>query len=362
MASLLNVLLRELQESGPITLDAFMRRALTDPTYGYYIQRQPLGQASPHGGDFTTAPEISQMFGELLGAWCADLWQRMGAPSAFKLVELGPGRGTLMADMLRAAHVLPAFQDAVKVHFVEISPTLRALQAEKVPTAIWHDTLDEVPASPDEAMIFIANEFFDALPIKQFRKTDSGWDEVMVGCADQKLTYLERAAPKTPFPAQQAVPETATGEIIEACPEAAPILETLARKLAVAGGAALIIDYGYAAPAIGDSFQALYQHKYADTLAAPGQADLTAHVNFDYLRALATAQGLTPTPIAQQGGFLAALGLDMRAQALAQASPARQGQILAERDRLAAADQMGHLFKVLGVRSAACPELVGFET
>ena len=184
----------------------------------------------------------------------------------------------------------------------------------------------------------------------------------MVGCADDKLSYLERAASAAPFPAQQRLPETAIGEIIEACPDAAPILDTLASKLAHAGGAALIIDYGYAAPAIGDSFQALHQHHYADPLADPGQADLTAHVNFDYLRALAKAHGLGATPIAQQGGFLAALGLDMRAQTLAQASPTRQAQILAERDRLTAADQMGHLFKVLGVRGPNCPELAGFAS
>lgn len=360
MTSLLNVLLKELQETGPISLDTFMRRALTDPTYGYYIQRQPLGQASPNGGDFTTAPEISQMFGELLGAWCADLWHRLGAPNSFQLVELGPGRGTLMADILRAAQVLPAFNLAVQVHFVEISPTLRALQAQKVPTASWHDTIDDIPASADQPMIIVANEFFDALPVKQYRKTNMGWDEIMVGRVDDKLAYLERAASATPFPVQQALPEVDTGDIIEACPDAAPIINTLAEKLAQAGGAALIIDYGYAAPAIGDSFQALHQHHYADPLADPGQADLTAHVNFDYLRALANTQGLATTPIAQQGDFLAALGLDMRAQALAQASPARQAQILAERDRLAAADQMGHLFKVLGLRSPNCPDLAGF--
>jgi NADH dehydrogenase [ubiquinone] 1 alpha subcomplex assembly factor 7 len=358
--SLFHVLQKELQESGPITLQAYMRRALTDPTYGYYIQRQPLGSAGVNGGDFTTAPEISQMFGELLGAWCADLWHRMDSPAELRLVELGPGRGTLMADILRAASVLPAFSQAVEVHFVEISPTLRALQAEKVPDAHWHDDLAALPASQGQPMIVLANEFFDALPIQQFRKTDSGWDEMMVAEAAEALVFTERACDTAPFSPLQRLPEVETGDIVEVCPDAEQVMRLLADKLTIAGGAALIIDYGYSAPSVGDSFQALHRHTYTDPLANPGEADLTAHVNFSYLRDAATTSGLAGTQIVQQGAFLQALGLDVRAQALCASSPDRQRQILAERDRLAAADQMGHLFKVLGLASASCPPLAGF--
>ncbi len=358
MSALRDQLICELETSGPIMLEAFMARALTDPTYGYYVHRQPFGRAAPSGGDFTTAPEISQMFGELIGAWCADLWHRMGQPDPFCLAELGPGRGTLMADVMRAASVLPAFSKAAEVHLVEISPSLRQKQKEKVPNAQWHDDISTLPDLP---MIVLANEFFDALPIQQFRRAENGWSPIMVDQCDGALCFVDGAPIAEADLPQQALPLAQIGEIIETCAAANQVMTDLAKQLAKRGGAALIIDYGYRQAAAGDSFQALQQHQFVDPLDAPGEADLTAHVNFEQLQKIAQECGLTSPPICQQGGFLRALGLDLRAQSLMQSAPDKAGQIAAERDRLAAPDQMGNLFKVLAVASPDCPPLAGFD-
>jgi len=356
MSALRDQLIDELATSGPMMLEAFMARALTDPTHGYYVQRQPFGRAAENGGDFTTAPEISQMFGELIGAWCADLWHRMGQPEAFCLAELGPGRGTLMADVLRAASVLPAFTKAAEVHLVEISPSLRQLQKQKLPHAHWHDDVSTLPALP---MIVLANEFFDALPIQQYRKAESGWLPIMVDQRDGALCFVDGAPLAAAELPSQALPMAQIGDIVETCAAANQVMTDLADHLARCGGVALIIDYGYAQAAAGDSFQALQKHQFVDPLAAPGMADLTAHVNFEQLQKIAIQCGLTSPPICQQGGFLTALGLDIRAQSLIQSAPEKAGQIAAERDRLAAPDQMGHLFKVLAVASQDCPPLAG---
>jgi NADH dehydrogenase [ubiquinone] 1 alpha subcomplex assembly factor 7 len=357
MSALRDQLIDELAQSGPMTLEAFMARALTDATHGYYVQRQPFGRAAPNGGDFTTAPEISQMFGELIGAWCADLWHRMGQPEAFCLAELGPGRGTLMADVMRAASVIPGFTKTVQVHFVEISPTLRQLQKEKLPNAHWHDDISTLPERP---MIVLANEFFDALPIQQYRKDKNGWLPIMVDQREGALCFIDGAPLTEAELPTQALPSAQIGDIVETCAAANHVMMRLSKQLATHGGAALIIDYGYAEAAAGDSFQALQKHRFVDPLAAPGMADLTAHVNFAQLQKLATQCGLTSPPICQQGAFLTALGLDIRAQSLIQSAPEKAGQIAAERDRLAAPDQMGHLFKVLAVANQDCPPLAGF--
>lgn len=364
MSDLKSILLKEIAAHGPISLAAYMRRALTDPTHGYYMQRRPFGAADQDGGDFITAPEVSQIFGELLGAWMADLWQRMGAPTTINLVELGPGRGTLMADMLRAASVLPAFTEAAKVHFVEVSPTLRALQKQAVPQAHFHDDVTTLPPGPS---LIVGNEFFDALPVHQFRRIgdnrDDHWCEVHVTAQDNSLAYIDRAVDGVPFSAALAAclpAPIADGAIVESSPDSEAVMAHLATHIAKHGGAALLIDYGHGEPACGDSFQALEKHKYTDPLAAPGMADLTAHVNFPLLAHIADKAGLRLAPIARQGPFLEALGLNIRAQQLMQASPGREQQINEERLRLAAPQHMGHLFKVLGVAHKDMPPLAGF--
>ena len=362
MSALKTILLQEIAESGPISLAAYMQRALTDPMHGYYMQRRPFGAPDEDGGDFITAPEVSQMFGELLGAWLADLWDRMGRPAPFCLVELGPGRGTLMADMLRAASVLPDFSAAAQVHFVEVSPALRMAQKQAIPHAQWHD---DISTLPDMACLIVANEFFDALPIHQFKKTEKGWAEIYVAAAQDELVFKERACDDRFLSdaLSACLPhDMKTGDIVEACPFGETIMAALGAHIAKHKGAALMIDYGHSAPACGDSFQALAKHKYVDPLNAPGMADLTAHVNFPVLAHIAQTQGLNAATITEQGPFLESLGLNIRAQQLMQASPTREKQINDERLRLAAPQHMGTLFKVLGVAHKDMPPLAGMQT
>ena len=361
MSKLKARLAAHIKANGPLSLADYMDAALSDPEEGYYMRRAPFGAPHDGGGDFTTAPEISQMFGELIGAWCVDLWVRSGAPQPVNLVELGPGRGTLMADICRTAGQNPDFVKHASVHFVETSPTLRAEQKQRVPHAIWHDSIATLP--DNAATLVIANEFFDALPITQYARTPSGWREITVTLENNELAFAHGPEQKNPFSPVQAalLPNTAPEEIIEASPARELVMQNLCTHLKRVRGAALIIDYGYASPAAGDSFQAMKHHEFVDPLACPGEADLTAHVNFAVLSQLAAETGLEAHPIAQQGEFLRGLGLDQRAAQLAKASPEAVGKIMGERDRLAAPDQMGHLFKVLGVRHPEMPPLAGFE-
>jgi NADH dehydrogenase [ubiquinone] 1 alpha subcomplex assembly factor 7 len=264
-----------IRASGPIGIDRFMALALGH----YYGSRDPLGAA----GDFTTAPEISQVFGEILGLWGADQWQRLGGPLPLRLIELGPGRGTLMADLLRALKVLPALRQAVEVHFVETSPALRQAQAETLSrrhpdlTPHWHDRLERVPDGP---MLLVANEFFDALPIRQWLRRGAQWRERQVGLdAAGALRFV--AGPIGVPPVEPLV--ATDGDLFETCEPALAIATEIGRRLAVAPGAAIIIDYGHGQSAVGDTLQALKGHAYAPVLADPGEADLTAHVDFDAL-------------------------------------------------------------------------------
>ena len=360
MSALKSILLQEIATGGPINVATYMQRALTDPLHGYYMQRRPFGAPDTDGGDFITAPEVSQIFGELIGAWLAELWDRMGRPAPCCLAELGPGRGTLMGDVLRAACVLPDFGAAAQVHFIEVSPALRAEQKQAVPQAQWHDDVTTLPALPT---LSIANEFFDALPIQQFKKTASGWDEVCVDADGDRLVFSSQATHAAPLSSalQACLPSSlANGDIVEACPAGEDAMTGLSGHIATHGGAALIIDYGHAEAGAGDSFQALAKHEFVDPLDAPGMADLTAHVNFPVLAHIAQSQGLTAAPISRQGAFLEALGLNIRAQQLIQASPGREKQINEERLRLAAPQHMGELFKVLGVAHPDMPALAGF--
>lgn len=337
---------RRIALAGPISLADFMAEALCHPRLGYYRKALPVGAA----GDFTTAPEISQMFGELLGAWLAERWLAMGQPANVKLVELGPGRGTLMADAMRATRAVPGFHGVVDLHLVEINERLRALQGQVLaayrPT--WHARFDDVPEGP---MLLVANEFFDALPVRQFEKTVRGWSERMVGLAGDGTLRLALAPGVSPYAA--ALPDAPIGTQAELCEAGLALAASIGRRLQSHGGWALIIDYGHDG-AIGASLQAVRGHRGADVLDRPGETDLSAHVDF---AALARATG-RPTfgPVAQ-GDFLHRLGLAERAKALkARASEGQRASIDAASARLIAPDQMGTLFRVLAVgddRSAA---------
>jgi NADH dehydrogenase [ubiquinone] 1 alpha subcomplex assembly factor 7 len=331
----------QIRQNGPMSIATFMGLALTHPRHGYYSGGEPIGAK----GDFITAPEISQMFGELIGFFFVNLWQQMGEPNPFTLLELGPGRGTLMADMLRVAGRAPGFADAVRVELFETDPLLLAEQrARLAPYApAWIQGFD-LPA--EQPLFVIANEFFDALPIRQFVRGKTGWHERVVGLVDGKRTF---GLSPTPIPAAslpEAVRDAPEGANYEAGLAAAQVMERLAKAVARRGGAILAIDYGYASSQTGETLQAVRRHAYADPLESPGEADLSAHVDFGVLDATARAAGLSTMPLTGQGAFLKALGISERAGALRRANPALAADIDAALDRLTAPGQMGTLFKV----------------
>jgi len=338
-----------------VSVAEFMADCLGHPEHGYYASRDPFGAT----GDFITAPEVSQMFGELIGLWCAETWAAMGSPASVILAELGPGRGTLMADALRAARVAPEFHAALDVHLVETSPVLRQAQEKTLAgTAVtWHDDATTIPSGPS---LVVANEFFDALPIRQFQRAEDGWRERLVGIGDDDLVFTLAAtapAPLVPVSLTDAEP----GAVAEVCPAAIAVVDALARRLATDGGAALIIDYGHQASAVGETLQAVRAHQYADVLAAPGEADLTAHVDFAALSRAATDAGAIVHGPLSQGAFLAALGIAARAAALAEAAtPAQAAGIEAALQRLTDDDAMGALFKVMVVTPPYAPPPIGF--
>lgn len=335
---------------GPITVERYVAEALGHPAHGYYVTRDPLGAA----GDFTTAPEISQMFGELLGLWCVAAWRRMGEPSPFVLTELGPGRGTLMADALRAARIEPRFRDAARLHLVETSPALRAKQAETLAThrPIWHGELDGVPDGP---LLLLANEFFDALPVRQFERTDAGWRERLVGLDATGGGFAFSLSEGEPT---EALPDPATappGAIAEISPATRTIARAIGARVLRDGGVALAIDYGYAPPSSGarpwgDTLQAVRRHQRHDPLDAPGEADLTAHVDFAALGEAARAAGAATYGPLPQGIFLKALGIELRAMRLARdATAAQRDSVEAALRRLVDPGGMGFLFKTLAI-------------
>jgi NADH dehydrogenase [ubiquinone] 1 alpha subcomplex assembly factor 7 len=336
---------RLIETTGPISVAQYVAEANAH----YYATRDPLGAA----GDFTTAPEISQMFGELVGLCLADLWLRAGRPVA-RYLELGPGRGTLAADALRAmrsAGLRP------EVHFVETSPVLREAQAERVPDAHWHRDMATVPG--DRPLLVAANEFFDALPVHQLIRTDRGWRELLVRDAGESFERVPGPArPEAAVPAPlRGAP---SGTVLETSPASVGVMRQLAQLLARAGGAALMIDYGHAETAPGDTLQAVSAHGYADPWTAPGERDLTAHVDFGALAEAARGEGLRVLGPVEQGRWLKALGIDQRAAALAAAAPARTEDVTAARERLTAPEQMGRLFKVLALAAPSWPDPAGF--
>lgn len=330
---------------GAIPLARFMGLANAH----YYATRDPFGA----GGDFVTAPEVSQMFGELIGLALADLWQRAGAPAA-AYVELGPGRGTLVVDALRAmgkAGLTPP------VHFVETSALLREQQRARLPDAVWHDTIESLPA--DRPLLIVANEFFDALPIRQLIATVTGWREQMVAIGPDDDFALEpgRALMDSLIPAHLLDAEP--GGIVEQNPAALAIMQALAGRLARQGGALLAIDYGHDGSRHGDTLQAIHAHAYADPLARPGQSDLTAHVDFLALEAAAKAGGAKVAGPLEQGQWLIALGIADRAAALTRGAPGRGQEIADAYRRLTHPDEMGSLFKVLAVTAPNWPDVAG---
>ena len=341
-------LIAEIAQTGPISVAEYMRRCLHDPAGGYYATRPALGP----DGDFLTAPLVSQMFGELIGLWMVETWTRMGSPSSFRLTEVGPGDGTLMADLLRAVRRAPGFLDAADVWLVETSQPLVAAQLETLqgaPADIrWAKALDEVPGGAP--ILLVANELLDCLPARQFVRCGDRWIERLVGVADGALAFGLAEPCDKPEPL-----------ILEVSHQQEAFGGVLGARVARDGGAALLIDYGRAEPGFGDTLQALARHEKVDPLAAPGEADLTVHADFPLVLAAAQSVGAAVSPILPQGLFLLRLGLGPRAESLKAANPGRAEIIERQFERLAHPEQMGELFK------AACitqPGLVApaFET
>lgn len=334
---------------GPLPVDRFMALALGHPRHGYYMTRDPFGPA----GDFVTAPEISQVFGELMGVWAASAWEAMGRPEAVALVEFGPGRGTLMADLLRAAAALPGFRAALDVHLVETSDRLAARQRDMLAAAsvpcTWHRELSTVPPGP---AILVANEFLDALPIRQFVMTAAGWRERVVGLVDGALAFgLSRdPVPQALIPA--ALRQGEPGAVVEICPAFHHLAASLAARDAPLAG--LFIDYGHAASAHGETLQAVQAHRFTDPLAAPGAADITAHVDFEALGLAFSAAGLCAGAPMTQRALLFGLGLRERAERLARCRPDGFETLRAGVERLIdpAPAGMGSLFKAVTVGSS----------
>ena len=333
-----------------------MAAVLAHPEHGYYMAGDPLGR----GGDFVTAPEVSQMFGELIGLWCAHVWTQMGRPEVVHLVELGPGRGTLMADAVRAATGVAGFMDAAEVHMVEISPSLEKRQhsnlSNLVKPATWHRQFSEAPSGP---LLVVANEFMDVLPVRQFVRRSDGWAERCVTFDDGgNLAWTDG-----PADAPADLPDASSGEIVEVSPARSVIAAEITSTIAAYGGGALILDYGYGESGPGDTLQAIKGHQFHDVLANPGEADVTAHVDFAAIvRACQEVSGEIrvsgPVP---QAVFLRTLGIEARALRLRQGSTRRQmEEVLEGLKRLIAPEKMGTLFKVLGLTAGNQPPPEGF--
>lgn len=349
---------RLIAATGPIPVSRYMADALGHPEHGYYARREPFGTR----GDFVTAPEISQIFGELIGLWAVACWQQMGAPGRVVLAEAGPGRGTLMADALRAARLAPDFLAAADVVLIETSPRLRELQRQALPPlarpARWIDRVDALPEGP---LLFLANEFFDALPIRQFERHDGAWWERMVGWREEALCFLRAPDPAGPGLIPEVLRQAPDGALVESREADRAIATLLGEHLSRHGGYGLIIDYGHARSAPGDSLQAVRGHAYHAVLEDPGLADLTAHVDFQQLAEAATDGGALSHGPLGQGDFLRRLGLDARAERLKRdADPRQRTAIDTACRRLTADDQMGSLFKVLALAGPMQPPPPGF--
>lgn len=351
MTPLAGLLAHRIQAEGPLTTATFMAECLLHPRHGYYATRDPFGRT----GDFVTAPEVSQMFGELLGLCLAQAWLDQGAPAPVVLAELGPGRGTLMADALRATRGVPGLHDALSVHLVEASPALRRLQAEQVPGARFHDGVETLPEGP---LLLVANEFLDALPIRQAVRRGGAWAERVVGLDGGRLAW-GLAPPAAISDLAHRLADTREGDVVEWCPALPGIVGEVGRRVAAHGGAALFVDYG-GWRSRGDTLQAVRAHAYADPLEAPGEADLTAHVDFQAVaRAASPSRATAPLP---QGEVLRRLGIEARAERLARSlSGERLEAHAAALRRLTLPTEMGTLFKVMGLHPPSAPPPPGLD-
>ncbi len=374
----LELLIKEkIRTGGAINIEEYMSLALTHPEYGYYMKRDPLGKE----GDFVTSPEISQIFGEIIGGWLAHNWQLLGSPAEVALVELGAGRGTLMADILRATKNISGFHAAISVHIIEVSPTLRQKQwktlAGKHERIEWHDDIDSLPQLP---LLLVANEFFDALPIRQFIKEPDGWHERMIGIEDGELAFITSASALIPpisiMPANSMLEDlgdilvaeqndawrsSTKEQIIETCEPAIMIVRQISEHIAKNSGAALIIDYGYTQGSNGDTLQAIRYHAYHPVLNHIGDADLTAHVDFLALTQAAQSESVNVHGIVPQGAFLMRLGAGERTTTLCKVSNHEQQQsLISALNRLASPTEMGELFKVMAITSKQIEKAEGF--
>nr|WP_111301005.1 SAM-dependent methyltransferase [Paracoccus saliphilus] len=343
MTPLAGIIAARIRATGPISLADYMQICLLDSRHGYYATRDPFGQA----GDFVTAPEVHQMFGEICGLALAQAWMDQGRPAPFTLAEPGPGRGTLMADLLRALRVAPGMRKAAEIALIEASPHLRQVQTARL-GHVRH--LEAVKDMPDKPLFMVANEFIDALPIRQFQMTGQGWRERMIGLSEAGALTLGLG---------QVVPlsrDGRPGDIVEDCAEGAAFTETISRRIAADGGAAIIIDYG-GWNGFGDTFQALRNHKTEDPLAHPGEADLTAHVDFASLAAAALRGGAAVSRPVRQGDWLLTLGAEARARRLEAAGDA---SAMAALHRLTHPSEMGHLFKAIAIWPKGAPAVPGF--
>jgi NADH dehydrogenase [ubiquinone] 1 alpha subcomplex assembly factor 7 len=355
LSALEQVIAAQIRRAGPLPLDDFMTLALHHPTHGYYRTRDPLGA----GGDFVTAPELSQAFGEVLGAWLARAWLDLGQPAPFRLVELGPGRGTLLEDVLRATRRVPGFHEDLRLHLVETSERLRAAQAARLAGfhVGWHADLGEVPEGP---LLLLANEFFDALPVHQLVWSAHGWLERCVALAEDGRLEFRLAA--TPSPLAAELPEAGPGAVAEVSPTRTALAHAIGGRIARDGGVALVIDYGaWAEGPTGDTLQATRDHAPCHPLDAPGTADLTTHVDFRALAQAARDGGAAVYGPVPQGTFLTSLGIHLRtAKLLERAAPGQQRELRAALFRLTDPGAMGELFKVLALAHPGAPAPPGF--
>jgi len=345
-----------IRSEGPISVERYMELALAHPEFGYYMNRDPFGAS----GDFTTSPEISQMFGELIGLWAAEVWVTMGSPSPVRLIELGPGRGTLMSDALRAARIVPEFRAALDVTLIETSPKLAEIQYETLthsgaPVA-WQPSLAEAPEGP---AIVIANEFLDALPVRQYVMNAGRWRERIVridGAGELAFGVAREAELGLP-------PAGREGDILEINPASHRLIYELSARLARQNGAALFIDYGHTVSGVADTLQALKDHRPVSVLYEPGDADITAHVDFAAMARSARAGGAAVFGPIEQGDFLNQLGLESRARALTERSPDRADEFESALRRLSGKgeNEMGSLFKAMAICNLTLPTPPGFE-
>lgn len=351
-------LAREIALTGPMTVADYVTRCLHDPQDGYYATRPALGE----GGDFITAPLISQMFGELLGLWAIEVWQGLGAPERIRLVEVGPGDGTLISDALRAARLVPDFLQAIDLILIEPSAPLRGEQARRLADSDVHPrwVRDLTRVETDAPVILIANEVLDCLPARQFVKTEGGWAERRVGVTDDNDLTFGLTAISGGF--QRPALDVEPGQVIEVSEQQAAFGRDLGALIKAASGAAMLIDYGRARPEAGDTLQALRRHQKVDPLATPGQADLTQWADFPLVLEAALRAGADVTGCVNQGDFLKRLGIEARAQRLIQSRPEAAPIIGRQLDRLIAPDQMGDLFKAAAIFSPRALALPGFET